>query len=321
LTPPNPPSAQGARAAVLSLLSLGLGLVAAFLIAEAAFRLLGIRPEPAGRIFRISNGAALQFPGRAGHTVIDLYASNPRRSFPIDLNDPAVREDLVRRKFTRVDEARATNPYGVAFDFNSRGFRDREFTPKPPGTRRLAFVGDSFTEAQGVVEGASAVRLVEGLLRRRDGTIEAWNLGVRGRDFPELEALVETALELSPDAILLGIVLNDADRGPELALNWPRLNDSIMVREQTPAWLESRSFFLGFVASRYRTWRVSSDTTAWYRALYGDENRDGWMRTRAALQRIQKLCRSRGIAFGVALWPLLVGLEPSQPYPFEAVLE
>ena len=43
------------------------------------------------------------------------------------------------------------------------------------------------------------------------------------------------------------------------------------------------------------------------------------MQTRACLQRMQAACKRRGIAFGVALWPLLVGLEEGAVYPFEAV--
>ena len=312
------PPASRARRALLALASLFLGSIFALLSGEAAFRILGLRAKEAGRIFRISNGANLQFPGRAGHAVIDLYSSNPRGSFPIDLNDEGTRLRLIEEKFSRVDEARQANPYGVVFNFNSRGFRDREFAPKPLGTTRIVFVGDSFTEAQGVVESASAVRLVEAQLRRQDPSVEVWNLGVRGHDVPDLEALFDTALELTPDAVVFGMVLNDGERDPELTDRWPRVNDWIMVRQEAPSWLERHSFFAGFVASRYELFEVSRDTTAWYQALYSDDNRAGWMRTRAALRRIQDKCREKGAAFGVALWPLLVGLEEGGTYPFEA---
>ena len=309
---------SGARRALLALASTIAGTIAAFLLGEAVFRVLGLRAHEAGRIFRISNGPNLQFPGRASHTVIDLYGSNPRGTFPIDLNHEATRLRLIAEKFTRVDEARKTNPYGVVFNFNSRGFRDREFAPKPPHAKRVVFVGDSFTEAQGVVESATLVRLVEAGLRRQDPSIEAWNLGVRGHDFPDLEALFDAALELSPDAVVFEMVLNDGERGPELSQRWPRVNDWIMVRQDTPSWLQRHSFLAGFVSSRYELFQVSRDTTAWYRALYSDDNRDGWMRTRAALRRIQDKCKERGVALGVALWPLLVGLETGGTYPFEA---
>jgi hypothetical protein len=295
-----------------------IGTLAALGLGEVLFRVMGIKAEEAGRIFRISNGADLQFPGRAGHTVIDLYGSNPRGTFPVDLNDPATRLGLIREKFARVDEASKTNPYGVPFQYNSKGFRDRDFAPKAQTTTRVVFVGDSFTEAQGVVEKATAVRLIEGMLRPETPGIEVWNLGVRGHDFPDLESIFETSMELSPDAVILGMVLNDADRGRELTDNWPRVNDWIMVRETSPSWLARHSSLFGFIASRYERFQVSRDTTAWYRALYSDQNQAGWMRTRAALQRMRALCLERKIGFGVALWPLLVGLESADSYPFEA---
>ena len=79
-----------------------VGSLGALLLGEAVFRVLGLKTPEAGRIFRISNGGNLKFPGRAGHTGIDLYSSNPRGSFPIDLNDEATRQRLAREKFTRV---------------------------------------------------------------------------------------------------------------------------------------------------------------------------------------------------------------------------
>ncbi|MET0553275.1 MAG: SGNH/GDSL hydrolase family protein [Vicinamibacteria bacterium] len=288
------------------------------MLAELSFRALGLRKRDPGRIFRISDGPDVQFPGRAGHTVVDLYVSNPRGAFPLDLRDDGTRADLVRRKFARVDEARATHPFGVPFSYNSHGFREREPSAKPPGVRRVVLVGDSFTEAQGVVESASAARLVEQALRRDDPAVEVWNLGVRGHDFPELEGLFDAALALEPDAVVYEMILNDVERDPSLTRNRPRVNDWIMVRERKPSWIERHSFLVSFAAGRYETARVSRDTTAWYQALYTHENQAGWTRTRAAWQRIKARCAARGIAFGVALWPLLVGLEDGATYPFEA---
>ena len=204
-----------------------------------------------------------------------------------------------------------------AFSYNSRGFREREPSPKSAGVRRIVLVGDSFTEAQGVVESQSAARLVERALRRDDPAVEVWNLGVRGHDFPELEGLFDAALELEPDVLVYGMILNDVERDRSLTRNRPRVNDWIMVRERKPSWLERHSYLASFVRGRYETGQVSRDTTAWYRALYTDENQAGWTRTRAAWVRIKARCESRGVAFGVALWPLLVGLEDGATYPFE----
>lgn len=297
---------------------MALGSMAALLLAEGAFRILDIKAAEPGRIFRISNGSDVLFPGRAGHTVIDLYATNPRRSFPVDLTSSETRGRLIAENFKRVDEARKTNPFGVVFKYNSRGFREREFTPKAPGTKRVVFAGDSFTEGMGVMEPLSSVRLAEGLLRLKEGSVEAFNLGVRALDFPQLEELIDPALELSPDVVILALVLNDADRDPELTSRWPRVNDWIMVRQKAPTWIERHSYLAGFLANRYQNYQATRDATAWYRSLYSDENRGGWMSTRASLNRIREKLAKRGIPFGVALWPLLVGLEPGREYPFEA---
>ncbi len=308
----------GARTAFLAFLSMALGSLVAFLVGEGVFRTLDLQASPAGRLFRISNGPDVLFPGRAGFTVIDLYPSNPRRSFPVDLTSDKTRKQLIHEGFSRVDEALRTNPYGVPFRYNTRGFREREFAPKSAGTKRIVFVGDSFTEGMGVIESVSAVRLTEGLLLRHEGSVETWNLGVRALDFPEIETLIDPALELSPDAVILSMVLNDAARDPSLTSRWPRVNDWIMVRHETPAWLERHSFLAGFITNRYESYLASRDATAWYRALYSDENRDGWMSTRASLGRMRARLAARGIPFGVALWPLIVGLEPGRAYPFEA---
>jgi GDSL-like Lipase/Acylhydrolase family len=305
------------RRILLPLLSLAIGSIVALSALEIAFRVLGLRKRDPGRIFRITNGPDVHFPGRAGHEVVDLYASNPRGSFPVDLRDERTRDDLIRRRFARVDEARARNPFGVPFSYNARGYRDREFAKKPAGVRRVVFVGDSFVEAQGVVEGSSAVRLVEQALRRDGSAVEVWNLGVRGHDFPDLEEVFEAAFELEPDVLIYGMVLNDVERDPSLTKNLPRVNDWIMVRERKPSWLERHSYLASFVRGRYETRQVTRDTTAWYRALYTDENQAGWTRTRAAWVRIKARCESRGVVFGVALWPLLVGLEDGATYPFE----
>jgi lysophospholipase L1-like esterase len=73
---------------------------------------------------------------------------------------------------------------------NQKGFHDREWTPTPPpGTLRIAVMGDSFTEALQVPEGASWVRrLPEALaattpcplLKAFPGGVETLNFGVGG---------------------------------------------------------------------------------------------------------------------------------------------
>ena len=309
------------RRAIFTLLTFGFGVSVALGLGEATFRFLAIQVADPGRLFRISDGGPLSFPGRAGHRTIDLYTSNPRGTFPIDLNDSATRERLAREGFRRIEEARRTNAFGIPFDYNAQGFRDREFTPRRPGVRRVVFVGDSFTEGMGVVEKVTAPRIVESLLSDEDPQVEVFNIGVRALDFPDLEPILKTAADLDADAVIFAMVLNDADRSVDMSRKWPRVNDWIMVRKAPPSWIERHSRLADFLGHRWELSRISQDTTAWYRAMYSDENREGWARTRAALGRAKLAIEAKGGRLGVALWPLLVGLETENTYPFAAAHE
>ena len=77
------------------------------------------------------------------------------------------------------------NPYCIEFRVqittNTFGFRDREWSiEKPPGTTRIAILGDSFIEALQVPLDLTATRLVAGQLaaRVRNTRVETMNFGV-----------------------------------------------------------------------------------------------------------------------------------------------
>lgn len=98
---------------------------------------------------------------------------------------------------------------------NGRGLRDdRETAPAPaPGTKRVAFIGDSFTFGYGVeVEDATPRRLEEELTRR--GTkAEALNLGTCAWGVDQMRLAVERqALPLRPDLIIIGVISDDFRR-------------------------------------------------------------------------------------------------------------
>jgi lysophospholipase L1-like esterase len=210
-------------------------------------------------------------------------------------------------------------PFCVEFAYNAQGFREKAIGPKPPGVRRVAFVGDSFTEAQGIRERDGYVRVAERLLNRPGGeTWEALNFGQRGLDLPGLLGPFELALATDPDVVVYGMVLNDGDRSRQFDRLWPRLDDWIMVRRPTAPLGRFDSRLLTLVRERYTSFRISRDTIAWYRGLYSDEqNAEGWERTRTHLRRMRIECRRHGARLLVALWPLVVGLDAG--YPLEDV--
>ena len=101
--------------------------------------------------------------------------------------------------------------YDVAVEVNSAGFRDREHAiAKPPGTKRVVLLGDSFLEAVQVpFEDSVAAALERGLVARGIPA-EVVSLGVSGAGtLREYLALREYGLRHSPDLVVLLFVEND----------------------------------------------------------------------------------------------------------------
>jgi hypothetical protein len=113
---------------------------------------------------------------------------------------------------------------GKAFvRINSLGFRDRERTrAKPPGTFRIAVLGDSMTEAVQVdLEQTFTYRLEE-TLRAAGRTVEVLNFGMNGYSTAQ-ELLLLPEVELyDPDLIVLAVFLDN-----DVAGCHPRLSGSV----------------------------------------------------------------------------------------------
>jgi lysophospholipase L1-like esterase len=296
--------------AIAANLVLCVSTVGAVLLAgEGALRLAGFRPERHRVRIRMTTAPDIRM--RPGSLVLDGYPSNPRGYFDIDLRDPATRTRYQQAGVRRLELSDDGFPFAVEFRYNAAGYRDREFGPRRPGVRRLVVMGDSFTEGQGVREPDSYVRVLEARLNASGEAWEAFNLGYRGHDFPELYGQFQEAMRLDPDVVLFGMVLNDGERVAAFDKQWPAMNDWIMVRR--PPGADSPLRLLAFIEDRLQTRRISQDATRWYRAMYGPANEEGWQRTRAHLRAMEAETRARKVGLLVALWPLFVGLDAEYP--------
>ena len=206
----------------------GGAILAVLLLAEGTLRAVGFRPERHLTRIRLTNAADLD--ARANALVLDCYPSDPARSFDVDLGNEDVRRRYEAAGVRGLERA-AEFPHALEFRYNSRGFRGPEFPARRPGVRRLAVVGDSFTEGQGAREQDTYVRQLEDLLNAREpGSWEVLNLGWRALDFPKLREHLRRRDRRSPDVALFGMVLNDGERSAAFDRQWPALNDWIMVR-------------------------------------------------------------------------------------------
>ena len=89
---------------------------------------------------------------------------------------------------------------------NSLGFRDREVPPKSAGRYRIVVVGDSFTWGAGLERDERFSNLLEHFLGPR---YEVFNFGVPGNNMPGHLDVLDRALAVKPDFVLLQLYIND----------------------------------------------------------------------------------------------------------------
>ena len=304
----SPPPPTPATRELLSRAALVLASVtAAFGASEAV---MGRVAAPPGSVLNVYN--------RANTVGLDCYPTNPDGYFDLDLRSPATRQRYDSLRVRRVEDCAAYAPHAVEFQYNSLHFREREPGPRAPGVRRVAVLGDSFTEGQGVKEADTTVRGLERVLRSGGGEWEVLNFGRRGADFPALDDMFRELLRFDPDVVVYAMTLNDCEPSAAFRdrhawvtglLDGPRQKLDLIPNPIPFGWRTPL-----FVRQRMAAYRRHRAMTRWYGELYADPNRDGWARTQAIIRGMHEQMRLRGGRFLVAAWPVLANLD--RDYPF-----
>ena len=200
---------------------------------------------------------------------------------------------------------------------NANGYRDLERTiAKPPGVRRVLSLGDSFAWGASVeFDDAYPQRLERGLNRRRGEPWEVVNLALPGMNSVDHAAqLAQEGFAYGPDVVLLGFVLNDSEDA--VAAETRRKADW----EETPAdggpprGALDRSALFRLLHTRVWATAENRRRVAGYRSMYADDA-PGWIAARQALKSMGALCRTHGVPFVVAIFPLF-GNPLDDSYPF-----
>jgi lysophospholipase L1-like esterase len=254
------------------------------------------------------------------------YDSNPSGAFDLDLSDAELRGRLAERLENPAEfEAHwAATPWAVSFELNSQGFRERKLAAKPPGTKRVAIVGDSFTVGHGLPNALAYPRLLESRLQRAfdhdRGTgsasaiptaVEVLNLGRGNTDLPAILRSADFALRhLSPDVLVYGYFMNDPVPSLARAPGSPihdMLDAGWVSVDQSPSMTrigesERGAFRVGDLMRRFFADRsVTTSTIAWYQALHAPE---AWRPTLARIAATSRAARARGARFVLLLLPL-----------------
>ena len=214
-------------------------------LAAAAFVLLAIHGE--FRIARLdayeSAFDALFFLGLAG-VVMAWIAERWGRAAPLRIGllvtavaVPLLAAELLTRFIFRDVRSSAdgrtyfAHRGGPPIATNHLGFREREVGPKAPGRYRIAIVGDSLTWGQGLDERERFSAVLGQSLGSR---YEVLNFGIPGNNLPEHLQVLDQALAVSPDYVLLQLYINDFEMpgmerpAPHALLPWPSLDGSML---------------------------------------------------------------------------------------------
>jgi hypothetical protein len=179
-----------------NLLLLALSLLFAALVAEGGLRLLAHFRNQGLLSIALSSPVAVPDSGRAelGHMI--RLSPNPRiiYEFKPDLDVTFI---------------------GAPATINAAGFRGPLYPEaKPPDTRRLVGLGDSFMFGHGVGDGDVYLRVLENLLNRFavGSRFETINTAVPGYNtVMEVETLKAKGLAYEPDVVLIHFVGNDLE--------------------------------------------------------------------------------------------------------------
>jgi len=222
---------------------------------------------------------------------------------------------------------------GVPVHINSLGFRGREYArEKPPGTKRIVILGDSFAFGAGAPADVIFPTRLETLLNSEKpfGPVEVLNLGVSDYNTDdELAWLKEFGLGLKPDLVILVYVMNDIEIKPEYLPHSPEQpsrpidEHSGEVRQYRDPlyWLVNRlrrdSHFLAYLAPRVaalgRTLGLNLPSTgSFYGAAFANDV-EGWRRSKAAIEQMRDLGLEHHFQFALVLFPLMTNLTDSYP--------
>jgi hypothetical protein len=183
---------------------------------------------------------------------------------------------------------------------NSLGYNDRE--PGPKRGPRVLVLGDSYTEGAGVRRHERYTNLLEGLLRQRDPSVEVFAGARCGFDTcDEADLLERTGDAIQPDVVVVGYVLNDAERPSVNAPTGPGAGPSFLED------LLGRRFPC-YAYYQVDVWKRLGTFSRYAGLLRGqhDPSGPGWALVTRSLDRIAAWCDARHVRRVLIVFPLFM---------------
>jgi lysophospholipase L1-like esterase len=202
---------------------------------------------------------------------------------------------------------------GPVYTSNSLGFREREIPAKQPGRYRIAVIGDSLTWGQGVEASDRFSNLVEGFLGSK---YEVFNFGLPGNNMPEHADVLERALPVSPDFVLLQIYINDFEpAGMKRPQPYP------LLPGPTDRDMRRRFLIYDLLSKQWAVLQEAVGIVESYPAYMARNllnlNAPNAVESSAMLHRIVDKARAAGVPIGIVVFPAYDAMGPhGAHYPF-----
>jgi hypothetical protein len=140
---------------------------------------------------------------------------NARVFFDMGGNDAPIEVSAIHLRRmpegTFIEPAVDPQQYAVDYRFNALGCRGPDYSiPKTSASKRILFLGNSYTLGEGVSEDAAVSRQLERLLNAQAPAYEVINCGASGYGTREERLFYETsAVKYQPDVVILGMTWKD----------------------------------------------------------------------------------------------------------------
>lgn len=197
-------------------------------------------------------------------------------------------------------------------EYNSDGMRDRAHAiDKPPGTRRIACLGDSVTMGYKLTVGDAFPFFLEREFAATGGGVEVFNIAIAGWSTRQhVQAYHKIARKYDPDLVLLGICLNDIPEMHNNLVGPPPMAIGILMRH-----------------SALIRWLIDAEAREVHRIeeLFTDPSsravRSGYEAFFNELLTLRDDVVRDGKAFAIVVFPFRLQLEPGAPsaLPQEAI--
>lgn len=207
----------------------------------------------------------------------------------------------------------------VDYNYNSRGWRDKEYTYKKPlGVKRIVVLGDSFTFGLRVEHENTFPKVLE---QKLGDKYQVLSLGMTGYGTDqEFISLYREGLNYEPDVVILAFFMNDVYDNGTIAANYGRnpkpyftvdSTGKLILNNIPVPYLKSPLRSIEFIKTKLWELKAILHMPSEYRKdVWGAALNPKYMSSRywkltvRLLWEINKLCRSEGIKFMITVIPL-----------------